>query len=437
MVKNDIELQSLINNMIKHTYWIILILFSLNTQAQYKPDVIIIGGSAAGTAAAIQAARSGVKALLIEPSSNLIGDNEPRMDIPSYDMGLFKEWRDLFYKMNDSARTTPQLVLEKIVTATNNLSFLKNTTINNISQKKYGWEVEIVINGKKEDIRCKVLVDATTNSSTSVVNEFNLLNLDKNGKFITLVNYNKDKITNAYQDIQKLYRTSGAAGFGKDSTLHYFPLGVFIPTEAENLLVVSMSAFKDFDTEDFRNLALWTNIGQAVGALSAYGPFFNTSPSKANIRITQGEMFTYKSFLYPVLDIKTTDYAWYPVQKIIASGVLKFDFKTGFFNGNEFVRTNDIKAVLTDLYPRSRIWFIENKVDVITVENLVSLISFVSGRDPIGIKQEFEADWKTKYNFNSNYQSNKNISKLEFAILVDGYLAPFNVNVDFNGYFLR
>ena len=423
--------------MIKSIFWIILIFLSLNVHAQYKPDVIVVGGSAAGASAAIQAARSGVNVLLIEPSSNIIGDVEPRMDIPSFDMGLWKEWRDLFYKMSDSIKTSPQQALEKIITNTPKLDFLKNTSIIAVEQKKNGWEVTLEIEGKKQEIRCKILVDATANSKGSFSDEFGLVNLDKNGKTTTLITYQKSKINKPYQDIQKLYRTSGSAGFGRDSSLHYFPLGIFIPTETENLLVVNMSIFKDYDTEDFRNLALWTNMGQAVGALSAYGPFFDTSPSKANIRITQGEMFTYKSFLFPVLDVKITDKAWYPVQKIIASGLLKFDFETGLFNNNEQVNSADIKTVLIDLYPRSRIWFIENKLETLTVSNLISMISFVTGRDPIAIQQEFVTDWKNKYEFSSAYQIDHQITKLEFAVLMDNYMAPFNINVDFNGYFLR
>jgi hypothetical protein len=423
--------------MIKSISWIILIFLSLNVHAQYKPDVIVVGGSAAGASAAIQAARSGVNVLLIEPSSNIIGDVEPRMDIPSFDMGLWKEWRDLFYKMSDSIKTSPQQALEKIITNTPKLDFLKNTSIIAVEQKKNGWEVTLEIDGKKQEIRCKILVDATANSKGSFSDEFGLVNLDKDGKTTTLITYQKSKINKPYQDIQKLYRTSGSAGFGRDSSLHYFPLGIFIPTETENLLVVNMSIFKDYDIEDFRNLALWTNMGQAVGALSAYGPFFDTTPSKANIRITQGEMFTYKSFLFPVLDIKITDKAWYPVQKIIASGLLKFDFETGLFNNNEQVNSADIKTVLIDLYPRSRIWFIENKVETLTVSNLISMISFVTGRDPIAIQQEFVADWKNKYEFSSAYQIDHQITKLEFAVLMDNYMTPFNINVDFNGYFLR
>jgi NADPH-dependent 2,4-dienoyl-CoA reductase/sulfur reductase-like enzyme len=126
--------------MIKRTLWIFIILFSIKAQAQFKPDVIVIGGSAAGTSAAIQAARSGVKTLLIVPSDNLIGDVAPSMNIPAFNLGFWKEWKDDFLKTSDSVQTTPQLVLEKIVKKTKDLSFLKATPILGIEEKKNGWE---------------------------------------------------------------------------------------------------------------------------------------------------------------------------------------------------------------------------------------------------------------------------------------------------------
>jgi hypothetical protein len=295
-----------------------------------------------------------------------------------------------------------------------------------------------MINGKTEEIRCKVLVDAATNSAASLLAKNNILKFDENGKFVNLVNYNQKHQTLPYEQLQKLYRTSGAAGFGKDSlSIYYIPLGVYIPQEKENLLVISMAAFRDFKIEDFKNIALWMNMGQAVGALAAYGPFFDTTPSKANVRLTQGEMFTHKSFLYPVLDVKTDDYAWHPVQKVIASGILRLDFKTGLFNPNETVKATAIKAVMAELFPRSRIWFIENKIDDLTVANVISLLSFVSGRDPISIQQELSADWKNKYKFSSDFKDDQLINKIELAVLLDAYLAPFNIRIDFNGYFLR
>lgn len=420
----------------KLTGVLVVFLYVIQAQAQYKPDIIVLGGSAAGTAVAIQAARSGVRTLLIEPSNNLIGEISPLMDIPAFDTGLWKEWKDAYTKAKDSIpNADPRAVLENIVLKTKDLQFLKATPVNSLEEKKNGWEVTVMINGKKEDIKCKVLVDATTDSKSSMVSSF--VNFDQKGKFQNLVNYDSKHQKQPYQQLQKLYRTSGAAGFGKDSILHFIPLGVFIPVEKENLLIISMSAFRNFETEDLRNIALWVNMGQAVGALAAYGPFFDTTPAKANIRLTQGEMFTYKSLLYAVLDIDIKSPSWYPIQKIIASGLLNLDFETGKFNPSDSVKATTIKSVLIDLYPRSRIWFIENKVAYLNLGNTISLLSFTSGRDPISIKQEIEADWKTKYAFKSEFSEEKLTTKEELAVILNAYLEPFNVRVDFNGYFLR
>ncbi|HET8828062.1 MAG TPA: FAD-dependent oxidoreductase [Pelobium sp.] len=422
--------------MIKQITFTFFFLLCISVSAQYKPDVIVVGGSAAGTAAAMQAATSGVKVLLIEPSNTLIGDVEPSMDIPNFNHGIWKQWRDAYEKAKDSAAITPQNALENLVKNTKRLTFLKGVSIEEIEKKNNGWALKVLINGKIEKIKSKILVDATTNSKNSLLVKNNILKLDSLGKFDALVNYSKQQMEKPYQQVQKLYKTSGAAGFGKDSTLHYIPLGIFIPREVDNLLIVSMSCFKDFETEDLRNIALWTNIGQAAGALAAYGPFFDVSPKKASIRITQNEMIDYKSFLYPVLDIKGDDIAWYPIQKIIASGVLHLDFSSGKFNPDSNVKANDIKGIMAQLYPRSRIWFIENKnVEELSVGNIISLLSFVSGRDPISLQQEVEARWKD--NFKSDFNKEKPINKRELACLLDHSISPYNVNVDFAGFDLR
>lgn len=423
--------------MIKPFSTLLFLLISLASFGQYKPDVIIIGGSAAGTAAAIQAANSGVKALLIEPGHTLIGDIEPDMDIPSFDFGIWKQWRDAYQKAKDTSTVSPQAALENIVKNTKKLQFLKATPIESIVQKGKGWELKVLIDGKLEKIKCKVLVDATTDSQRSLLAKSNILKLDSLGKFETLVNYSKAQAEDPYHQLQSLYKTSAAAGFGKDSSLHFVPLGVFIPKEVENLIIVSMSCFRDFETEDLRNIALWTNMGQAAGALAAYGPFFDVSPKKADIRITQNEMFDYKSFLYPVLDIQPEDFAWKPIQQIIASGVLRFNFKNGKFNPNDHVKAEDIRLMMAKLYPRSRIWFLENKVENLSVANVNSLLSFISGRDPISIREEITADWQIKYHFKTDFDADQSVTKRELACLLQNYLNPYSVNVDFNGADLR
>lgn len=425
--------------MMKRYAWIILLILSIKTQAQYKPDVIVLGSTVAGTATAIQAARSGVKTLLIDTGKTFLAVETPNLNVPAFDFGLFKEWKDTHKKLNDSIPISETATLEKIFKATKSLDYLNGVQITNITNKKGTWELKVIINGKTEEIKCKALVDASADLKTSFIAENKIIEFDKEGKFLGLVAYDKGIQKQPYQQKQKLYRTSGASGYGLDSTdLHTIPLGIFIPREKENLLIISSAAFKGFNTNELQNTALWVNIGQAVGALAAYGPFFNTTPSKASIRLTQGEMFTYKSFLYPVLDIAIDDYAWNPIQKIIASGLLKFDFEIGQFKPDKVVKVEDIKAILSELYPRSRIWFIDNKtVNEIAIKDIISLISFTSGRDPISIKQEFEADWKNKYKFESLFADDKLVNKKEIAVLLDAYLSPFNIGVDFSGNFLR
>jgi hypothetical protein len=424
--------------MIRKYTWVIFLALSVSAKAQYKPDVIILGSTVAGSATAIQAARSGVKTLLIDTSKTFMATQNPSLNVPAFNFGLFKEWKDAYQKANDSLPTSEKEVLEKIVKNTKSLNYLSGIKITSITDKKGVWELKVIINGKTEEIKAKALVDASADLQTSFIAENNIINFDKDGNFVGLVVYDVSHQKKPYQQIQKLYRTSGAAGFGKDSVLLTIPLGVFIPREKENLLIISPAAFKGFKAEELQNTALWVNIGQAVGALAAYGPFFNTTPSKASIRITQGEMFTYKSFLYPVLDIKIDDYAWYPIQKVITSGLLKLDFEKGLFNPEEAVKVDDVKTVLSELYPRSRIWFIENKgVTTMSVKDVVSAISFTTGRDAISVRQEIEADWQNKYKFSSAFVEDKIINKKEMAVLLDAYLSPFNIGVDFSGYFLR
>jgi len=420
--------------MIKKCIWVIFFLLAVKTQAQYKPDVLVFGSSAAGCAAAIQAANSGVKTLLISQNEFLIGVTTPNMKELAFDAGIWKVWKDQYQKSADTIATDPRATMADMIKNTKDLSYISKVEVLYISQKNKGWELKVKINGKAEEIKCKVLVDATFDAKNSLLAEFNVIDFDQKGNFLNIISPK----ANQKLSPQKLIRTSAAAGFGKDSSLlKTIPLGIFIPQEKENLLMVSMACFNNYKVADLDNLALWVNMGQAVGALAAYGPYFDTSPNKANIRMTQGEMFTHKSFLYPIIDIDIKDASWVAIQKIIACGILNHDFEKGIFNPNGNVSSTEVKLVLSELYPRSRIWFIENKIDQFTINQIISLISFISGKDPITLQQEIENDWKTKYKFNTAFVETDFVSRKEFAVLMDAYLAPFNIKVDFEGNFLR
>src|SRR5690606_22132591 len=206
--------------------------------AQHKTDVLIVGASASGVSAAIQAARSGVKAVLLNEGAQVIGNSLPKMDVPAFNLGFWKEWQDSC--KTDSVNKDPRLVLEnKFLKKTKGLNYLNTSKILSIKEKGKNWVIAIERNGKREDIKCKVIVDATFSAEEEILDRFKLLAL-KNGKIEAVTNFEATQRFNPYGLYTKLYRTSVAAGYGasKDS-VYYFPIGAFIAKTKPTILVAN------------------------------------------------------------------------------------------------------------------------------------------------------------------------------------------------------
>ena len=144
-------------------------------------DVLIIGGGASGTTAGIQAARMGVKTLIIEPTVWLggmlttagVSATDGNENLPS---GLWAEFRDSLWQHYGSAKAVQtgwvsNTLFEPHVGA----SIFKNMSLNeplltilletnclNFKKNKNGWQVKIRFkNGKTTTIKTRILIDAT------------------------------------------------------------------------------------------------------------------------------------------------------------------------------------------------------------------------------------------------------------------------------------
>ncbi len=421
----------------KKIIFVFLLALGQQLYAQHKTDVLVLGGSASGAAAALQAARSGVKSILVDANSYLIGPIAPDMSIPAFDFGIWKEWKDSCKIEIDSMQLDPRVTLEKIIGKEKKLQYFKETQVVKIKENKNNWEVTIRRNGKLEDIKTKVLVDAVFDTNNSSLVTAKIVTL-KEGHIDGIVTYSPDYKEKPYDNTIKLYRTSAAAGFGRDSSVHFLPIGAFISKEKQNVLIATnAAALKGFKPDEFKNIALWVNAGQMIGAAAAFGPFFNTTASKADVRVTQAEVMNFKGLIYPVTDVAVSDKSWNTIQRIITTQLLKFDFVKGKFRPEENVLGEEIRVILSELHPRSRIWFVENKVDQLTIKQSISLISFISGREEFDIDRELSVDWKTKYELKSEYKDSNLITRKELAFLFDTYLSPFNIKVNMMGYFLK
>ena len=145
-----------------------------------KTDVLVIGGSASGTAAALQCSRSKVKTILVEPGPWLGGELtsgamcivDANRNLPSGIWGEFRNHVRNFYKKTPGFDTTANAVLrfepftgaailKKMTDTAKNLTLKLNTPWKTVKKNGTGWEVTITEKGKTNTIKAQILIDAT------------------------------------------------------------------------------------------------------------------------------------------------------------------------------------------------------------------------------------------------------------------------------------
>ncbi|WP_159637632.1 FAD-dependent oxidoreductase [Sphingobacterium composti Ten et al. 2007 non Yoo et al. 2007] len=165
----------------------ILVLFSLlvgvlaNAFSQLKTDVIIIGGGASGTMAAIQASRLGVKSIVLEETTWLggmltsagVAAIDGNHNMPS---GLWGEFRSHLYAYYGGPKEVetgwvsntlfePQVgnqILQKMVADESNIKVLFESKWKVAEKKANGWSISYLdAKNKLQTVEGKVLVDAT------------------------------------------------------------------------------------------------------------------------------------------------------------------------------------------------------------------------------------------------------------------------------------
>lgn len=159
---------------------IAFISFSCTDKGSQKVDVLIIGGGASGTTAGIQAARMGVKTLIIEEyewlggalTSAGVSAVDGNYRLPS---GLFGEFRTRlvhYYGSEDSLKkswvssvaaepSAMNRVFRQMVSEEDFLTVWYHSKLRNISRKKDVWIVEIDKDGDVHTIEATVLIDGT------------------------------------------------------------------------------------------------------------------------------------------------------------------------------------------------------------------------------------------------------------------------------------
>jgi hypothetical protein len=146
----------------------------------------------------------------------------------------------------------------------------------------------------------------------------------------------------------------------------------------------------------------------------------------------------------PFADVDQSDRFFRAIQQVGATGMLrgvqKVTGKTAavYFLPDSAVKTSEIKPTMLDLYTRAFLWFNKTKPgEVFTVGNTLSFISEMTLTDPETLKKNIQNFWKTRYKFTSDFDTERPITRREFAILANVYFNPFGRTVDITGRFVN
>ncbi|NRF38417.1 hypothetical protein [Pedobacter foliorum] len=390
-----------------------ILFLQLGNAQTIKTGVLIIGDGSNAVGASIQSSVSGAKTVLLLPGQDF------EATLPSGNLSSGVE-ADLIkrLKVSDQSKEVQEkafgdkakvsLAIKSWTDTLKNLTIIKNASWLKLKRSGSGWSVQ--------------LSDGRTVKATA------LINADRSGKVneaIMVQNVNKPWHALTYDN--NLYRTSIAAGqqVQNVSSNLLFVSDLLIPNQ-ENLVVLNPQ------TES-------VITGQAAGALAAYAAFFKTKISQAPLKEIQGELIRYQLSPMPFADIKPTDSNWKSIQFLGLSGFLKADIVNGVanFKPEQLVSTAEIKEPIKEYYYKAQIWFDDNKETQMTLGSTLSLVCYVGGKSPKNTEDEIKKNWSKVYKVKTEYDPKRNITRREFAVLVNDYLKPFGVNIDKSGRVLR
>lgn len=163
--------------------WLLALLFgSCTVMAEdYTTDILILGGGASGVTSGIQAARMGVKTLIVEETSWLggmltsagVSAIDGNYKLPA---GLWGEFRDRLanhYGTLDSLKTgwvsnvlfEPSVgnkIFHEMVSAEEKLTIWKQACLKEVKRVGHEWIAKVNIEGKGiKTVRAKIMIDAT------------------------------------------------------------------------------------------------------------------------------------------------------------------------------------------------------------------------------------------------------------------------------------
>ncbi|MCX2452909.1 hypothetical protein OQX61_16655 [Pedobacter sp. PLR] len=400
-----------------------------------KTGVLVIGNGNNALGASFQSANSGVKTTLLMETEDFelsLGDAAQQRMASGLELRLWDKLKAAggikgsSREIRDSSSLKVDLqkvsaLLKSWDDSSKNLTIIRKANWSKLKRSGRGWTVQF---NDGKTLKAQMLVYAGDPARLKEIlklkegltlEEAGLLN-ETGGLQWKPLNYNK-----------LIYRTSVASGFSMDHTrANILSLYDLLVPGQEDLIWLNPTR---------ESIA----AGQAAGATAAYPVFFKRKDNIPNLKVIQGELINHRLSLIPFGDISPADSSWKAAQFIGLSGFLKGTLTNGEFrfNPGQKVSTLEIKAPIKEFYYKSQIWFDDYTAPEMTIAATLDLVCKVGNKAPVTTLAEVKKKWKTIYRFSTEFDPERVISRREFALLLQDYLNPFNVNIDPTGRVVR
>lgn len=279
-----------------------------------------------------------------------------------------------------------------------------------------------------------------------------------------LTRFTLNHIVAPYDQAEALYRTSIAVGDYPVDHHHarytgqeelprlYFhpvpsfglPLGTLIPQDVDNLIVAEKSiSVSNIVNGTTRLQPVVLQIGTAAGTLAALAASQGKSPADVSVREVQRNILDAGGYLLPFLDVDKNDDRFKSYQRIGATGILKGEGRNMGWENQTWLRADSLLMAseldgLREIYPAMNYRLPAEQIHV-TIKDATQLIKEIAKAHDIAIHQDIESQVNDllKGTVKSDSDLSKNITRGEFAILLDRILNPFDYkDVTIDGRFI-
>lgn len=268
-----------------------------------------------------------------------------------------------------------------------------------------------------------------------------------------MVTLNVNDVTAPYQQKNSLYRTGIAIGDYPIDHHHLknpdapqidfinikvpaynIPLGALVPATGEGLIVAEKSiSVTNIVAGASRLQPVVLTVGQAAGALAAVAIKNKQQPAEVNIREVQLALLDSKAYLMPFIDVKPADKDFKTLQKIGATGILKgtgipykWANQTWFYPEqpvNEYELANGMRtyySIPAQLHASGKL----------TDAGFAAALFSAAAKRKISAAELLEV---LNAGMAGQLKAESSLSRRQLAILIDHFLDPFAIAVDFNG----